>query len=365
MAKSVTKAELVANIASEAGLKKVQAEKALSAMTGAIQAALVGGRKVVLVGFGIVVDRVCVRAARLHVYAAREDIRVRVEVERGWGGFIKNKNYQLTIKDEVIPLSGEWKIKIGATGNKPKPPIIIERQPTALYNAMIAPLHRYPIKGVIWYQGEGNASRSEIYAAQFAAMIKDWRSRWINPDLPFLFVQLANFMRPDTIPVDSNWANLRAAQAQVDQALPNTGMAVAIDIGEWNNIHPHDKKTVGKRLALIARHIAYGETDIIYQGPTYAEMKQENNKLVISFDHTGSGLVQRGDQLYEFAIAGADERFVWANAMVTGNSVEVWHDNVQNPQYIRYAWSNNPSKANLYNREGLPAVPFSESLVKQ
>ena len=159
-------------------------------------------------------------------------------------------------------------------------------------------------------------------------------------------------------PSESQWAELREQQLET-LSLPNTGMAVAIDAGEWNDIHPLDKKDVGIRSALAAEKVAYGENDIVYSGPIYQSSKIEGDKIIIIFNNTGSGLISNdGEGLRQFAIAGADKKFVWAHAKIDGDKVIVWNDDVRDPKYVRYAWADNPRGANLYNKEGLPASSF-------
>lgn len=224
------------------------------------------------------------------------------------------------------------------------------------YNAMIAPVIPYAIKGAIWYQGESNASRAYQYRHLFPALIKDWRRVWGQGDFPFLFVQLANFRKVMDKPKESNWAELREAQLMT-LALPNTAMAVAIDIGDADDIHPGNKQEVGRRLALGALHVAY-DKDLVHSGPLYDSMLIERGKIRLRFKHTGSGLVSKGGRpLKGFAIAGEDERFVWGNARIDGNEVEVSSRDVPNPVAVRYAWADNPV-CNLYNNEDLPASPF-------
>jgi len=228
--------------------------------------------------------------------------------------------------------------------------------PAGLYNAMIAPLIPYGIQGAIWYQGESNADRAYQYRKLFPAMIKNWRNDWGEGDFQFLFVQLANFMAVNPDPVDSAWAELREAQLMT-LASPNTGMAVIIDIGEANNIHPKNKQDVGKRLALWALAKTYGKK-LVYSGPIYKSMRIEGNKIILDFEHVGGGLAADGDEpLKGFAIAGTDRKFVWANAKINGNTVVVSSDKVSEPAAVRYGWANNPV-CNLYNKEGLPASPF-------
>ena len=289
--------------------------------------------------------------------AGENTIVVRVISNIGKGGFVPDKQYAVVTKDTSINLTGEWKFRLGAEMPPLESQTFIRWKPTGLYNAMIAPLINYKIKGVIWYQGESNAERPKEYLSLFSTMIKDWRTNWNEGDCPFLFVQLPNFMETKSEPSESNWALLREAQLKT-LSLPNAGMVVAIDIGEWNDIHPLDKKDVGYRFALAAEKLAYGD-NIVYSGPIYKSMKIDGNKIILSFTHTGSGLIAKGDnKLKYFAIAGNNKKFVWANAKIENNKVVVWNDKVKNPVAVRYAWADNPDGANLYNKEGLPASPF-------
>jgi sialate O-acetylesterase len=189
-------------------------------------------------------------------------------------------------------------------------------------------------------------------------MITNWREKWNNPGLAFLIVQLANFMQPLTVPGNSAWAELREAQ-QMALSVPLSGMAVAIDIGEAEDIHPRNKQDVGYRLSLAARKIAYNET-IVYSGPVYKTCKIEGNKMIIEFENTGSGLLARDKYGYlkGFSIAGSDQQFQWARASVEGDRVVVFSPEIETPVAVRYAWADNPDDANLYNKEGLPASPF-------
>ena len=289
--------------------------------------------------------------------AGKNSITVRVISQSGRGGFVEEKTYCLDFGGPIVDLQGVWKYRLGARMEPLAGETVIRWKPIGLYNAMIAPLLNYPIKGVIWYQGESNTGRPSEYRSLFATLIRDWRSRWNQGDFPFLFVQLANFMKSHPEPTESQWAALRESQLKT-LALPNTGMAVAIDVGEWNDIHPLNKKDLGKRLALAARKWAYGEDFVVYSGPVYKSMKIEGNKIVLSFTHTGSGLTARGDKLHAFAIAGADKQFVWAHAIIQQDKVIVWNDQISQPLAVRYAWADNPENANLYNKEGLPASPF-------
>ncbi|MCL6589317.1 MAG: sialate O-acetylesterase [Firmicutes bacterium] len=285
-------------------------------------------------------------------------IVVRVVSLRARGGFIKDKPYRLIAGEEAIDLQGPWRYKVGAVA-QPLPDLTyFHYKPLGLFNGMISPLINYTIKGVIWYQGESSAGRALEYSRMFPALITDWRQKWSQGDFPFLYVQLANYMEAKPEPSESNWAELREAQRKA-LAVPNTGMAVAIDLGEWNDLHPLNKGDVGKRLALLAQKVAYGERDLVAFGPLYQGMAIEGNKIRLTFTEIGSGLaVKGGGELRHFAIAGADKKFVWAQARIEGDQVIVWNDQITHPKVVRYAWADNPENANLYNREGLPASPF-------
>ena len=224
---------------------------------------------------------------------------------------------------------------------------------------MIAPLHPYALKGVIWYQGESNAGRAEQYETLFPALIQDWRTRWQQPALPFLFVQLAGYMHDPAEPTDTDWARLREAQRLTTLTVPKTAQAVDLDLGNADDIHPRNKLDVGHRLALAARRVAYGETAVVSSGPTFEKLTPEKNQLRLTFGNVGGGLVLKpaAGGLTSFAIAGPDKRFVWARAEVQGNAVVLRADGVPNPVAVRYAWGNN-RPATLSNKAGLPASPF-------
>jgi len=287
---------------------------------------------------------------------------VRVTNNSGKGGFVPDKPYYLFWGNDTVDLKGYWQYKPGEVfeplTRAGSIGIAAQNQPAALFNAMIAPLVNYAIKGFIWYQGESNTGRAEEYAKLQPAQIADWRKQWQRGDLPFLFVQLPNFMDVCYSPAESQWAVFRESQLR-SLAVPNTAMAVTIDAGEWNDIHPDNKKTVGDRLALAAWKLAYNEKDLVASGPIFRSAVIENKKIILSFDHTGSGLISiDGEPLSQFAIAGADKKFVWANAQIEDDKIVVWSDRVDAPLYVRYAWADNPDGANLYNKEGLPASPF-------
>jgi len=238
----------------------------------------------------------------------------------------------------------------------------LDFKPVGLYNAMIAPLANMTFSGVIWYQGESNEFNSQSYFDQFSTLINQWRALFEQPQLPFLFVQLANFKMPDDMPAESAWAEIRAAQTQVLNSVENTAMALAIDVGERHNIHPLDKKTVGERLSLGARYLVYGEKQLNYTSPLIDKVLLTNGRAKINFKYINKGLMVKGEKLQGFAIAGEDKKFIWAKATLENNQVTVWHDSIKLPKYIRYAWANNPERANLFNDQGLPVTPFSYKL---
>jgi sialate O-acetylesterase len=224
--------------------------------------------------------------------------------------------------------------------------------PAALFNGMTSTAIPYAIRGVIWYQGESNAGRHKQYAELSKLMIADWRAHWGQGDFPFLLVQLAGYEKGG-----DNWPLLREAQADTLE-VPNTGMAIAIDVGNRNDVHPKNKQEVGRRLALVARAVAYGE-DLVYSGPTYQGLTAKNGKARVAFDQIGKGLKAEGD-LKGFEIAGDDGKFVPATATIDGEQVVVSSDAVPEPTQVRYDWAAFPD-GNLVNAEGLPAVPFRSS----
>lgn len=293
---------------------------------------------------------------------------IRVTNTSGKGGFVPDKPYYIFAGTDTVDLKGTWQYKVGEATQ----PIVRgagggmfsgggvvnpQNQPTALYNAMVAPEINYTIKGFCWYQGESNVGNAKEYTDLMPALINDWRSKWKQDTLPYLFVQLPNYMDYNYVPSESGQAQLREAQLKA-LSVPNTAMAVTIELGEWNDIHPDRKKEVGERLALGALKLAYNK-NIVYSGPIFQSAAIDGNKITLSFSHIGSGLVTNDDEApAEFAIAGADKRFVWAKAKIEGDKVVVWNDNIAAPMYVRYAWADNPVNPNLYNKEGLPASPF-------
>lgn len=296
----------------------------------------------------------------------KNTIAIRVEDYRGGGGLWSDpQDLRIEKGNYVLNLAGTWKYRISGTDLEfePMKTDSPNSYPSLLFNGMINPLIPYCIRGAIWYQGESNTGNPLEYRNHFPLMIKDWRNNWGQGDFPFLFVQLANIKQPDTVPTSSNWALLRESQLITLKETPNTGMAVTIDIGEADDIHPRNKQDVGYRLALNARKIAYGQ-DIVYSGPIYKNVVKKGNKLIISFDHAETGLKidNKYGYLMGFAIAGEDEQYHYAKAHLDNNRVVVYSEKVNNPVYVRYAWADNPNQANLYNKKGLPASPFQAKI---
>lgn len=300
------------------------------------------------------------------VKKGRNVIAVRVYSNIYAGGFIGSPSQMrlipVAVKDEKpIPLSGKWKYQIEANfGLVPNPPSPPRGQgnpnsPYMLFSNMIKPILPYGIRGGIWYQGESNADNAKQYRKLFPLMINSWRKAW-KQEFPFYFVQLANFNPIRSQPGESTWAELREAQTMT-LSLPNTGMAVAIDIGEADDIHPRNKQDVGLRLALPALAKLHGFENLVYSGPIYKSMKGRNGKIHIDFDHVGGGLVVHGKKLEGFSIAGKEKKFVWADAKLEGNTVVVSSLQVPKPVAVRYAWEENPT-CNLFNSSDLPASPF-------
>jgi len=292
------------------------------------------------------------------VKTGRNVITVRVFDSGGEGGFYgDSKNVFIAFGEDKLELSGDWKFNIGFNMKELVMPKIMTNQvqPTTLFNAMINPLVPYAIRGAIWYQGEANVDRTRQYSLLFPLMIHDWRQQW-HTDFPFYFVQLANYMKRNEKPVSSQWAELREAQQQT-LTLDNTGMAVTIDIGEGENIHPKNKQEVGRRLALLAAADTYGQK-IISGGPELASFVTAGSKMMLTFSAVGGGLkATDGKALTGFTLAGVDKKFYWANAVTEGDKVIVSCPEVEFPVAVRYGWADNPD-CNLCNMENLPASPF-------
>lgn len=297
--------------------------------------------------------------------AGKNTFVIRVTNTAGKGGFVPDKPYFMTNNGEQIDLKGTWQYKVGEVFQPTNPSvsgnggIVFQNQPTALYNAMIAPVLPMKVKGFVWYQGESNVGSPEAYDAFMPALINDWRNLWHDANLPFFVVQLANFQEVNYSPIESNIARLREGQNHALK-LPNTAVTVTIDLGEWNDIHPLNKKDIGKRLALSARNLAYDEKSLIYAGPILKSQSIENNKITLSFDNVAEGIVSKdGEDLRWFAIADYDKKFVWAKSRIFGkDKIELWNEAVKSPKYVRYAWQDNPEDVNFYNSVNLPASPF-------
>jgi len=295
------------------------------------------------------------------VRAGRNVVAVRIFNEVGPGGFYPAYPMPLSISQgkEKVLLPKSWKYKVEAAF-EPKPlarNLIDEYHlPTGWYNGMIAPYISTPVRGFIWYQGESNAGRYKQHDILFPTLIRTWRKLWNDDTLPFYFVQLAGYKKPQTEPSEGGWAPFRESQAKA-LALPHTGMAVAIDIGDATNVHPKNKQDVGRRLALWACRDCYGDQDIAVSGPLYKSSAVEGNAIRIRFDHVYGGLQAKGGKLEGFAIAGDDMKFVWADAKIDGDTVVVRSDAIPKPTCVRYAWADNP-KCTLVNSADLPAGPF-------
>ena len=311
------------------------------------------------------------------VKAGKNVIAVRVVDLQGGGG-IYGEEEQMKIypaneeKAKSIKLAGAWKYLpvaqyrngefyvFGVDENdfyttKPAFKGIDQYTPTVLYNAMIAPLVPFGIKGAIWYQGESNVGRHEQYKELFPTMIESWRTAWKLGRFPFYFVQIAPYRYDD--PEDPVSAKLREAQMETMLSVPNTGMVVTLDIGNADNIHPADKQDVGKRLSLWALAKDYGKDDIVYSGPIYTDMIKQGSRITLYFDHVGSGLIARNGELTGFQVAGKDSIFVDAEAYIDGNTVRVYSKQAYDPIAVRYAFKN-VAEASLFNKEGLPASSF-------
>lgn len=286
-------------------------------------------------------------------------IAVRVEDTGGGGGIWGDSaDLKFAVDKKTQSLKGSWLFQVQSilgNGSYINP----NSFPSLLYNAMINPLIRFPIKGAIWYQGENNASRAFQYRKAFPLMITDWRKQWKEGDFPFYFVQLAGFNAANGNSKNgSTWAELREAQART-LSLPNTGMAVTMDIGEEKDIHPKNKQDVGKRLAAVALNKTYGKGNV-YNGPQYQSMKVEGNKVMLSFNKAGGDLYTNDPYGYlkGFEVAGPDKQFYYAKAFIQGDHVVVFCDSVPQPVAVHYAWADYPGDANLYNKQGFPAEPF-------
>ena len=304
------------------------------------------------------------------VRAGRNVVAVRVYDRIGGGGF-NGGDMSLAPADDpkqgALPLGGEWDYKAEFVvpaaqidySTQPQPPgPRNQNNPTVLYNAMLAPLTPFRIRGAVWYQGESNAGRAYQYRTLFPSMINDWRKAWGAGDFPFYFVQLASWRPARPEPAESDWAELREAQLLTLRRVPGTGMAVAIDIGDPADIHPRNKLDVGLRLARWALRQTYGQK-VVPSGPLYTgyNFEEGGSRVRVHFEHAAGLKTRDGSAPRGFAVAGEDRKFVWAEARVEGDAVVVWSPRVPRPVAVRYGWADSPA-SNLYNGAGLPASPF-------
>ena len=287
----------------------------------------------------------------------KNTIAIRVINESGRGGFVKDKPYFLAVGTDTIDLKGAWKYRLGTTMEAKAGQTFIRWKAGGLYKKMIAPLLNYTIKGALWYQGESNTGAPEKYHDLLPALIHNWRQKWQIGEFPFLIVQLTNFLEAHDQPTESNIAELRQAQLNALK-VPNTGLAVTIDIGEWNDIHPLNKEDVGKRLALLAQKLAHNEK-MTASSPTPKSFKFKKSKVQITFQDIADGLIATDNQpIRHFEISEDGKTFLKAEAIIKGKKIIVFRPDISNPVAVRYAWANNPAQVNLYSSIGLPASPF-------
>jgi sialate O-acetylesterase len=292
----------------------------------------------------------------------RNVVTVRVFKSKPDGGFLgKPDELHIALGDKSkVPLAGAWKGKLSVDGRPPQPlPLAFENWPVmpgVLYEGMLAPVAPLAITGALWYQGEQNSDRGYQYRRILPAMIADWRKLFAQGDFPFYIVSLPAFMHRSATPVDDTWAETRESQALTAASVPNSCLAVTIDMGDPDNIHPRDKQPVGERLALCALANQYGK-HVVYSGPTVASVERLPGSIRLHFAHADGGLVTKGEKLEEFSIAGEDRKWYWAEARIDGDTVIVSSPTVPNPKEVRYAWQSNPA-ATLFNGAGLPAAPF-------
>lgn len=293
---------------------------------------------------------------------ASDDLRPTVERTKIWD------DERPRVKTEYDESLKQWRAdaeKARTTGARPQPsPAVPDalreyRVAASIYDGMIAPLIPFAIHGAFWYQGESNEARAQQYGILLPTMIKAWRERWGQGNFPFGIIQLPNYRAPKPDPADEPWSHIREAQRHTVLATPHTGLIVTIDIGEANDIHPKNKLDVGKRMCRWALADVYFRK-ITKSGPMFRQSEIAGSKIILTFDEAGKGLkIRDGDKLDEFAIAGADHQWHWAEAKIVGkNRVEVWAAAVPQPLVVRYAFNNNPKHPNLANETGLPAAPF-------
>ena len=289
--------------------------------------------------------------------AGKNRIVIRVICNNGEGGVTAGKPFRIFTPNETVELGGTWKYRVGISAHRRPDEVFFQRQPMCLFNAMIAPVLQYPLRGVIWYQGESNDPNPHEYAQLFRLMIDDWRAQ-NGKNLPFLFVQLPIFGEPEDNNESSSWAIIREAQASA-LSLPATGMAAGLELGEWNDLHPLNKKDIGRRLALAAEKTVYHAPNTS-PGPVVRGIERRADRLFISFNNCGKGLTMNG-QLHVGIVAG--ETVFRLPADIDGPDciaidISTINDKDKNPEKVLYAWANNPRDRQLYNSDGLPAIPY-------
>ena len=292
---------------------------------------------------------------------------VRVLDESGKGGlwgpademYVSDSNNNI-----IFDLSGDWKYSKDIPPQFPNDELFPAQYGVA-FNGMVNPFTVLPAKGVIWYQGEADAAMAPLYEDKMKRLISTWRKAWNNEDLPFLYVQLPNYNEKvdSLVQKSSEWAALREVQKSI-LSIYNTGMAVTIDVGEAEDVHPKNKKDVGERLALAAMNITYDDTSLVYSGPTIKSYEIINDTVVLSFKHVGSGLHAKNDTLTGFALMGEDQQFYAPVAWIEGNKIYLYSLKVTNPKELWYGWADNPN-VSLFNEEGLPASPFKINLTTE
>jgi len=292
----------------------------------------------------------------------RNVIAIRLFNVKPTGGFISPaETLRLVLGDSTaVPLAGEWKGKVAVDGHPPQPLPpgyeSVTSMVSVLYNGMLAPIAPLAITGAVWYQGESNSERAFQYRKLLPALIADWRKLFGQGDFPFYIVSLPAYMHRKEAPGDDSWAEMREAQALVAKTVPNSCVAITVDTGDSDNIHPVDKKEVGDRLGLCALAGHYG-LKVASAGPTFSSVERVPGGLKLHFAHTDGGLAVKGEKLGEFSIAGDDRKWYWADARIEGDTVLVSSKSVPDPKAARYAWQSNPV-ATLFNGAGLPAMPF-------
>ncbi|MGQ8366663.1 sialate O-acetylesterase [Glaciecola sp. 1036] len=317
----------------------------------------VNGKKVGNTTYQYPPRRYKVPAGTLH--AGENTIAIRVINGGGKTQILKDKPYYIGNDEWRISLKGPWHYKQASTMPPGESTVFVRWQPLGLYNAMIAPISQYPVKGAFWFQGESNVGRYKDYGDKLTTMIADWRKAYSNAELPFVVIQLANFLDRDDKPQESAWAGIRAQQAMVSEQ-ENVGLAVTIDLGEYNDIHPVNKRTVGERAALAMRKLVYNP-NLPASGPVVKEVTQQNNALLVSFSDPANHLALSESGHNGFELADEDGKFHWAKVELTDQGIKLSHPDIVKPTAVRYAWANNPV-AGLYNLYNLPAVPFEKSV---